>query len=101
MQGRFCKKVLRLPPRTVKVAAEYELFGECRRGRMFSGTVKFWFKILQMEQAELLKCCYDWQIINVKRGSWTASLKREGGVYLAEWKRMGYKINMSNDCQKM
>ena len=101
MQGRFCKKFLRLPPRTVNVAVKYELRRECRRGRMFSGIAKFWCRILQMEQAELLKCCYDWQIVNMKRESWTASLKREGGIYLAEWKRMGYKSNMSNDCQKM
>ena len=53
-----------------------------------------------LEQAELLKC-YDWQIVNTKRESWTASLKREVGIYLAGWKRMGYKSNMSNDCQKM
>jgi len=35
--GRFCKKVLRLPPRPVNVAAKYELRRECRRRRMCSG----------------------------------------------------------------
>jgi len=43
---------------------------------MFSGIAKFWCTILQMEQAELSKCCYDWQIVNTKREWWTASLKR-------------------------
>jgi hypothetical protein len=99
MQGRFCKKVLRLPPRTVNVAAEYEFRRERRRGRVFSGIAKFWCRILQMEQAEMLKWCYDWQIVNVKWDSWTANLKREVRMYLAKWKRMRYKSNMSNDFQ--
>jgi hypothetical protein len=41
MQGRFCKKVLMLPSRTVSDAAEYELRKDSRRGRMFGGIAKF------------------------------------------------------------
>jgi hypothetical protein len=66
MQGRFCKKVLRIPPITVNGTAEHGLGKDSRRGKIFCRASKLWCRILQKEQEELLKCCYDWKIGNLK-----------------------------------
>jgi uncharacterized protein YbaR (Trm112 family) len=53
-RGRFCKKVLRLPPITVNGAVEYGLGRDSARGKLFCRIAKFWYTILQMKQ-ELLE----------------------------------------------
>jgi hypothetical protein len=65
--GRFCKRVLRLPPITVNGAAELGLGKDSRKGKMFCRTAQFWCRILQMEQEKLLKYFNDWQIGNLKQ----------------------------------
>jgi len=52
-------------------------------------------------EQELLKCCYDWQIVNLKWENWVASLRgimcNGAGIFLSKWKRLGYKSNVSKD----
>jgi hypothetical protein len=76
MQGRYCKKILRLPPSTVNGAAMYELGTESRRQQLVFRISKFWCRMLQVEQ-KLLKCCYYWQIVNLKWENWVGSLREE------------------------
>ena len=58
-------------------AAEYGLGRESGRGKMFTRIAKFCYTILQMEQEELFKRCYDWQIGNMKWERWASSLREE------------------------
>jgi hypothetical protein len=72
MQGRYCKKMLRLPPSTVNGTAKYELGMESRRWQIVCRISELWCRILQVEQK--LSKCYVWQIVNLKWENWVASL---------------------------
>ena len=58
-------------------AAEYGLGRESGRGKMFTRIAKFCYTMLQMEQEELLKRCYDWQIGNMIWERWASSVREE------------------------
>jgi len=73
----ICKRVLGLPPCTVSGAVEYRLGRESRREKTICRIAKFWYRTLQMEQEELLKCCWNWHRGNLKHRSWAASLREE------------------------
>ena len=73
----ICKRVLGLPPSTVNGAAEYRLGGDSKTEKTICKIAKFWYRILQMEQEELWKCCWNWQRGNLKQRSWAASLREE------------------------
>jgi len=73
----ICKRVLGLPPSTVSGAAEYRLGRDSRIEKMICRITKFWYRILQMEHEELLKCCWNWHRGNLKKRSWGARLREE------------------------
>jgi hypothetical protein len=49
----------------------------CKRGEVLCLVVKHWLRILQMVWEELVRRCYEWQISNLKFGSWAKKLKEE------------------------
>jgi hypothetical protein len=55
------------PRSTANGAAEWKLGIDCNKGKMLCTTMKYWYRILLMEQDELLKCCYKWQTGNPKQ----------------------------------
>jgi hypothetical protein len=66
IQGRFCNRGIRTLRNTEKGAAEWILGRESRRGTMLCSVVKYWHRTLLMEKDELLKCCYELQVGNLK-----------------------------------
>jgi hypothetical protein len=54
-----------------------DFIGTVEEGRCLYRIAKFWYRILQMEEEELLKCCCDWHIGNLKQGRYAASLREE------------------------
>jgi hypothetical protein len=66
---------------------DVDFVGRVEEGRCFLRIAEFWYGILQMKQ-ELSKCCYDWQIGNLKWKSWAASLREElyktGQLYILQ-----------------
>ena len=73
----ICKRVLGLPLSTVNGAAEYRLGRDSRTEKTICRIAKFWYGILQMEEEEMLKCCWNWQRGILKQRSWAASLREE------------------------
>jgi hypothetical protein len=69
IHGRFCKKILGVPRCAANGAAEIELGRDRRRGKIISLTLKYWQRILRMDNQELVKKCYDWQKDNTKSDS--------------------------------
>jgi hypothetical protein len=69
IHGRFCKKILGVPRCAANGAAEIEL-GRDRRGKTMSLTLKYWQRILCVDNQELVKKCNDWQKDNIKSDSW-------------------------------
>jgi hypothetical protein len=77
IHGRFCKKILGVPRCAANGAAEIELGRDNRRGKTMSLTLKYWQRILRMDNQELVKKCYDWQKDNKKSDSWAKRVKEE------------------------
>jgi hypothetical protein len=59
IQGRFCKKILRIPRFAANGVAELELGRDSRRGKVLCVAVKYWLRILQMDRGELVRGCYE------------------------------------------
>jgi hypothetical protein len=68
----FCKQAI--SPRN---AAEWEFCVESRKGKMLCTIVKYWNRILLMEQDELLICCYETQEGNWKSANGARNLSDE------------------------
>jgi hypothetical protein len=49
VEGRFCKKVLRIPRSAANRAAESELGREGRRGKILTYVAKYWVRVKQSE----------------------------------------------------
>jgi hypothetical protein len=77
IHGRFCKKILGVPRCAANGAAEIELGRDNRRGKTMSLTLKYWQRILRMDNQELVKKSRDWQIDNIKSDSWAKRVKEE------------------------
>jgi hypothetical protein len=77
IHGKFCEKILGVPRCAANGAAEIELGRDSRRGKTMSLTLKYWQRILRMNNQELLKKCYDWQKDNIKSDSWVKRVKEE------------------------
>jgi hypothetical protein len=89
IHSRFCKKILGVPRCVANGAAEIELGRDSRRGKIMSLTLKYWHRILCMDNQEFVKKCYDWQKDNIKSDSRAKRVKGELeknwlGIYLAE-----------------
>jgi hypothetical protein len=54
IHGRFCNKILGVPRRAANGAAEIELGRDSRRGKTMSLTLKYWQRILCMDNQELV-----------------------------------------------
>jgi hypothetical protein len=77
IHGRFCKKVLGVPRCAANEAAEIELVRDSRTGKTMRLTLKYWQRILRMDNQESVKKCYDWQKDNIKSDSWAKIVKEE------------------------
>jgi hypothetical protein len=60
------QKILGIPRFAANWVAELEFGRDSSRGKVLSMFVKYWQRILQMDKAELVRVCYDWQINNVQ-----------------------------------
>ncbi|KDR17814.1 hypothetical protein L798_08243 [Zootermopsis nevadensis] len=77
IHGRFCKKVLGIPRVGANGVAEVELGRDSRRSKVLGLVTKFWLRILQMDRDDLVRRCYDWQVLNLKIGGWAKGVKEE------------------------
>jgi hypothetical protein len=77
IHGRFCKKILWVPRCAGNGAAEIKLGRDSRRGKTMSLTLKFWQRILCMDNQELIKKCCVWQKDNIKSDCWAKRVKEE------------------------
>jgi hypothetical protein len=76
-------------------AAEIELGRDSKRGKTMSLTLKYWQRILCMDNQELVKKCYDWQKDNIKSDSWAKRVKEElENIGLASVWQNQYKTTM-------
>jgi hypothetical protein len=71
IHGRMCKKILGIPRFAANGVAELELGRDSRRGKVMSTSVKYWQRILQMDKDDLVRVCYDWQIMCKEIGEGT------------------------------
>jgi hypothetical protein len=58
VQGRFCKKVLKVPRNGVNGAAESELGRDSRRGKILSAATKYKVRVNQGAEEEPVRQCY-------------------------------------------
>jgi hypothetical protein len=93
IHGRFCKKIFGVPRCATNGAAEIELGRDSRRGKTMSLTLKYWKRILCMDNQDLVKKCYDWQKDNIKSDSWAKRVKEELEKKL-DWHLFG-RMNMN------
>jgi hypothetical protein len=57
--------------------AELELRRDSRRGEVLCLFVKYWLKSLQMDVEEPVRGYFEWQINELKFGSWAKKLSKE------------------------
>jgi hypothetical protein len=79
IHGRFCKKILGVLRCAANGAAEIEKGKDSRKGRTMSLTLKYWQRILRMDNQELVKKCNDRQKDNTKSDSWPKKSERGFG----------------------
>jgi hypothetical protein len=78
-------------------AAEIEPGRDSRRGETMSLTLKYWQRILRVDNQELVKKCSDWQKDNIKSDSWAKGVKEElEKIGLASMWQNQYEYNNSS-----
>jgi hypothetical protein len=55
IQGKSCKKLLRIPRNVAKWAAETELGRNSRRGKILSTVIKYWGRVKKSVEEELVR----------------------------------------------
>jgi hypothetical protein len=80
----------------VNGVAKLELGRDSRRGKVLCLAVKYWLQILQMGKEELGRVCYEWQMNNLKFGSWAKKLSEE--LYI--WQE-SQENSVSRTCKKI
>jgi hypothetical protein len=68
IHGRLCKKILRIPRFAANGVAEVELGGDSRRGKVLCLAVKYWLRTVQTDKEELVRVCFEWQVMNLTVG---------------------------------
>jgi hypothetical protein len=86
IQGKFCKKVLRIPRNAAEREAENEIGRESMGGIILCAAIKYWISLKQSARAEPVRLCYDWQVGQPKVEWWARRLREElctvGLVYI-------------------
>jgi hypothetical protein len=58
-QGKFCKKVLRIPRNAAKGAVEIEVARDTRRGKILCAEIEHWIRVKQSAEVEPMRQDYD------------------------------------------
>lgn len=77
MQGKFCKKVLRIPRNAARREAENEIGRDSMTGNIPYTAIKYWISLQQSARAETARLCYDWQVGQPKVECWARRLREE------------------------
>jgi hypothetical protein len=75
--SRLCKKILGIPRFEASGVAEVELGRDSRRGKVLCLAVKYWLRTLQMDEEELVRVCYEFQVNNLEFDSWARKLSEQ------------------------
>ena len=62
IQGKFCKKVLRIPKNAAEREAENEIGMDSMGGNILCAAIKYWISLKQSARAEPVRLWYDWQV---------------------------------------
>jgi hypothetical protein len=75
IQGKFCKKVLRIPRNAAKREAENEFGRDSMRDNILCAAIKYWTSLKKSARAVPVRLCYDWQVGQPKVECWTGRLR--------------------------
>jgi hypothetical protein len=77
IQGKFSKKVLRIPRNAAKGAPEMEVARDSRRGKILCAEIECWIMVKQSAEVESMSQGYDWQVGQPRVECWDRRVRKE------------------------